>query len=188
MNDKETQLILNCQNGDLNSFGPLYDQYIKKIYDFIYFKTHHKQTAEGLTSTTFIKALKGIGSFKSDGGSFQAWVYRIARNTVIDYYRTKKADSSLEDVWDLSTNDDIERDINTATKLEKVQQYLKKLPSEQRDIILLRLWSGLSYQEIAGIVGKTESNCKVILSRTLKKLKEDKMFEAVLLFILTIVS
>src|SRR3989344_6704647 len=183
----ESQLIERCQQGELNQFGVLYDTYIKKIYDFIYYKTHHQQTAEDLTSHTFLKALRSINSFSNTAGTFQAWLYQIARNTVIDHYRTQKATVNLEDAWDLHDNTDIVRDTDTALKLETVQAALQQLSSEQRDIVLLRVWSGLSYAEIAAIVGKTEDSCKVSFSRTIKKLREQNALLALLLFMISIV-
>src|SRR6056297_2278284 len=90
MKQRESQAINNCQQGQLDSFNWLYERYIKKIYNFIYYKTMHQETAEDLTSQTFIKALNKINSFDSEQGTFQAWLYKIARNTVIDHYRTQK--------------------------------------------------------------------------------------------------
>ena len=84
-----------------DDFGKLYDQHVKKIYEFIYFKTHHKETAEDLTSVTFMKALSNIESFDEKKASFKTWLYRIARNTVIDHYRMKRETADLEDAWDL---------------------------------------------------------------------------------------
>src|SRR3989339_340635 len=122
MDKQEEAAIKKCQAGDPEQFGVLYDKYIKKIYDFIYYKTHHRETAEDLTSKTFMKALQNIGGFDLGRGTFQAWIYQIARHTVIDHYRTAKSDANIEDVWDLSGHDDLERDIDAKNKLEKVKE------------------------------------------------------------------
>jgi len=105
--DNEKDIIVSCQQGDLEKFSWLYDKYIKKIYDFIYFKTTHKETAEDLTSQTFFKALEKIKTFNSDKGTFSAWLYQIARNTVIDHYRTMKKTVDIDDVWDMAEDQDI---------------------------------------------------------------------------------
>ena len=100
MDSKEQKLIKDCLGGDLKKFGGLYELYIDKIYKFIYFKTHHKETAEDLVSQTFFKALENIKGFDPSKGKFSSWLYRIARNCVIDYYRTKKAKIDIYDTWD----------------------------------------------------------------------------------------
>ena len=180
----ESQIIRQCQAGKLESFGLLYDRYIRKIYDFIYYKTHHRQTAEDLTSQTFIKALKKINQFDSAKGSFAGWLYQIARHSVIDHYRTKKAEVDIADVWDLSTNQNIARDAETADRLREIGQYLEGLSSQQREIVILRLWQQLSYAEIAELLGKTESSCKMMFSRTINQLRKSLPLASYLLLLL----
>ena len=156
---------------------------IKKIYDFIYYKTHHRETAEDLTSKTFMKALQNIGGFDLGRGTFQAWIYQIARHTVIDHYRTAKSDANIEDVWDLSGHDDLERDIDAKNKLEKVKEYLAKLRSLERDIVIMRVWQGMSHAEIAAVMGKTEGSVKMSFSRTMGKLRREMPLTIFLCFL-----
>lgn len=185
MTTKESDIISRCQAGDSQAFGLLYDQYIKKIYDFIYYKTWHKETAEDLTSQTFFKALNKIKGFDIQKGTFQAWIYQIARNTVIDHYRSNKQEVNIEDVWNLSDNQNIETDLDTASKLEQVKQYLEKFKPQQREIIILRLWENKTYEEIATITGLTVVNCKVTFSRVMSKLREDMALVIVYALILS---
>jgi RNA polymerase sigma-70 factor, ECF subfamily len=169
---------------DLCDFGRLYDRYVKAIYRFIYYKTHHKETAEDLTSKTFIKALSKFNSFEAEKGNFTTWLYQIARNTVIDFYRTKKNNLNIEDIWDLSDYKDIERDAHISQQLEDVKKHLNTFSAEQREIIILRVWEDLSYQEIAQITGKTEENCRVSFSRAIAKLRSSISIISLLLLIL----
>jgi len=167
------------------NFDQLYDKYVKKIFNFIYYKTHHKETAEDLTSDTFMKALTKIHDFDESKGAFSTWLYQIARNTVIDFYRTKKSNLNIDDIWDLADGEDILRDLDTAKKLTEVKKYLKTLKVEQREIVILRVWEGMSYKEISEAVGKTEASCKMAFSRTIERLREDmplSVFMALLLF------
>lgn len=177
------QLVENCQNGKLDDFGLLYDRYIRKIYDFIYFKTHHKETAEDLCSKTFMKALEKIGTCDVSKGSFSSWVYRIARNTVIDHYRTKKFTLDIDDAWDLSTGEDILKDLENKQKFEHVEKFLKTLKPEHRDLVMLRVWSGLSYKEIAQITGKSEDSCKMTFSRVISKVRKEVLLVYLLLLL-----
>jgi RNA polymerase sigma-70 factor, ECF subfamily len=174
------QIAINRDN-----FGQLYDEYVRKIFNFIYYKTHHKETAEDLTSDTFTKAYRKLENFDQNKGKFSTWLYQIARNTVIDFYRVKKIHVNIDDVWDLSEDIDIQRDFDTSQKLKEVKKYLKTLDACQREIVLLRVWDGLSYREISEIVGKDEVNCRVIFSRTLHTLKKEMpaaILAAMLLF------
>lgn len=169
----ERDLIKKCQEGDTDAFGELYEHYVQNIYQFLYFKTHHKEIAEDLTSTTFIKALNGIGNFDERKASFKTWLYQIARNTVIDHYRTLHPTGDLEEIWDLKGQEDLEKQTDQKMKFEAIRDYLKTLKSEQREVILLRVWGGHSFQEIAEIMGKTEAACKMNFKRTIEKLRED---------------
>jgi RNA polymerase sigma-70 factor, ECF subfamily len=173
MLNEEQGAIKACQAGKTEEFGRLYDAYIRKIYDFIYYKTTHKETAEDLTSLTFMKALEKIGSFSPAKGSFKSWLYQIARHSVIDHYRTKKKAANVDDIWDLSGDEDLERDLDAKTKLTEVEKYLHKLKGEQRDIIIMRVWQEMSYAEIAGVLGKSEASCKMAYSRAIALLRQN---------------
>ncbi len=167
----EKAIVEACARGDTARFAELYDAYVKAIFDFIYYKTHHKETAEDLTSETFFKALKSIGQFDTDR-SFRAWLYAIAHNAIRDHYRTARPTTDIDDVWDLAGDDDLVRDTETKRALVEVQKHLKTLSGIQRDILILRLWQELSYKEIAEIVGKSEGNSKMIYSRAIAQLKK----------------
>jgi len=168
----ERDLILRCQQGDAEAFGGIYDLYVRKIHDFIYYKVHHRETAQDLTSDTFMKALGGLDRFDAGKGSISSWLYRIARNTVIDHYRTKKEYAAIDDAWDIPAGGGVEADIDALARIDRVRQQLRVLPPDQRDIVIMRVWQELSYREIAEIVGKSEDNCKMIFCRAAKKLRE----------------
>lgn len=182
-NNKENNILKKGVNRD--EFAQLYDKYAKSIYRFIYYKTHHKETAEDLTSNTFIKALDNFGTFDKKKGQFSTWLYQIARNTIIDFYRTKKNNINIEDVWDLADDENIERDIDTVKRLENVKKYLKTLKAGQREVVILRVWEELSYKEIAQITGRTENGCKMMFSRTIQTLRKEM---PLLLFLYLIIS
>jgi RNA polymerase sigma-70 factor, ECF subfamily len=169
----ESELISRVQSGEAEYFGELYESYARRIFVFIYYKTHHRETAEDLTSKTFMKALEKISTFDSDKGSFNSWIYQIARNLVCDHYRSLKFTKDIEDVWDLSSSEDIARDIGNKDQLEEVRVGLQKLSPSQREIIILRVWEGLSYAEIAEAVGKSEAACKMDFGRGVKSLKKE---------------
>lgn len=90
-------ILAKAKNGEQSAFGELYNLYFKKIYRFIFFRVSHKEVAEDLAEEVFLKAFTKISSTK-EGSSFEGWLYQIARNLVIDYYRQKKSTVALEDV------------------------------------------------------------------------------------------
>lgn len=170
--EEELQLIKRAQAGDNEAFGLLYDSYFEPIYRFIYYKVFSKEIAEDLTSDTFIKALSRIGSYKIDKGRFNSWLYQIARNTVIDYYRTRKEDVALEDIFDVPYDARTAEQFDALTALSSVDAYLKALPARQREIITLRIWEEKSFKEIADILGGTENSIKMAFSRSIRQLRE----------------
>ena len=173
MENSENKAIDNCKKGNLKDFAILYDLYVKKIYRFIYYKTHHKETTEDLVSDTFTKALDKIDSFNKEKASFSCWLYTIARNSVIDFYRTKKTSFNIEDVWDLKSDSDTERDLGFSEEMVEVKKYLGKLSAKHREIVILRVWEGMSYKEIASIMDKTESSAKMMFSRVITDLRKE---------------
>jgi len=183
MDNREISLIEDCQRGNKENFAYLYDLYSDKIYNYIYSKTFDREMAEDLTSETFFKALDKIKNFKMwEKASFQAWLYRIAHNKVIDFYRKKKEDVSLEDYLDIKVEDiDFGKQIDNKDKIKEVFEYFDTLKTQQRDILIMRIWDWMSYKEISEISWKSVSNCKKIVSRTLSKVNGDIVLVLLLL-------
>ena len=171
MEDKE--LVIQCQEWNLEVFWELYDRYIDKIYKFIYLKTSSQEIAEDLSSEVFFKAMNSIDSFRSyeEKTSFKSWIYTIANNKVIDFYRTQKTETNIDDCFDLWQHYNFAEDVDNKEKLEKITAFLDTLKPEQKEIVILRIWEDLSYKEIAEITGKTLDNCKKIVSRSLKNIQ-----------------
>ncbi len=180
---REQSLARAAARGDASSFGLLYDAYIGDIYRFVYYKTHHRPTAEDVTADIFTKAFASIGSYAETAGTFRTWLYAIARRTIIDHYRTSHPTAQIEDAWDIPEDSSQERDTDMQLFLEKVQTQLAALPSDQRDIILLRVWEGLSYQEIAERLGKSEGSCKMAFHRGITALQKTMPFALFLIFL-----
>ncbi|MFA6992542.1 MAG: sigma-70 family RNA polymerase sigma factor [Candidatus Gracilibacteria bacterium] len=184
MSTSENSYINKCKQGDLSQFAHIYDAYIQKIYNYIYYRVHHKETAEDLAAQCFTKAMENIKKYDEVKGTFSSWLYKIAKNTIFDHFRTLKTHLDIDDIWDLKSSTDIETDADTGMKVEKVKEYLKKLKPEHREIVIMRVWDGLSYKEISEITGKTEGNLKVIFSRAVAEIRESNIVVLSLLLIL----
>jgi RNA polymerase sigma-70 factor, ECF subfamily len=186
MEQKELQTaILECQHGRSSSFDAVYDYFLPKIYNYLYYRTGNRQNAEDLCSTTFLKAFEHLQSFDAGKGTFQSWIFKIARNTLIDHFRTKKASFQIDEALNLKSRTNIESELDSKLAIEQVCAYLTNLNDEQRDLVLMRVWDDMSYKEISEIVGKSESAIKMSFSRIMTKLKATLTVAAsILIFVL----
>lgn len=171
----EIGLINLCKSWDSQAFWIIYDRYIDKVYDFIYFKTYDKFIAEDITSDTFFKVLKWLNKFdtQKENFSLKSWILKIAYNNVVDYYRSKKEEVWLDDIIEKWIENNIWDEIDNKAKLKEVLDYLKWLEQSHREILIMRIWENLSYAEISEITWKTQDNCKKIVSRTLVKVNSN---------------
>jgi RNA polymerase sigma-70 factor (ECF subfamily) len=183
MGSDESGIVRKCQAGDWSEFGQLYDRYVRKIYGFVYFKTMHREDAEDLTSQTFIKAIEKIQSFDPDT-NLSAWLFAIARNAVIDHFRTQKREVNIEDCWSLDLGTDIGETAADRETVLRVRRCLDRFKPTQREIILLRIWGGMSFSEIAAVTGKSEGSVKMSFSRHIREIRREELLRIVILGIL----
>lgn len=169
--ENDNILILKAKQGDAESFGALFDQYSDKIYRFIYYKVSKKEVAEDLASQSFLKTWEQI-ALGVKIKNFQAFIYKIARNLVIDYYRSREKEE-LPLIYQIENTEESLK-FSPDENLDKIQleKILLSLKGEAREIITLRFIEGYSIKEVAKIIGKTTSNIRVIIHRTLKELNK----------------
>ncbi len=167
------ELIERSQAGDARGFTELYERHVRRIYDFVYFKTYHRETAEDITSATFMKALESLDRFTIGTGSVLGWLYRIAGHAVADHYRQKKPTVALDDVWDAAGDADVAIDALQRERFAMLHNCLNKLPQEKRDILIMRVWQELPFREIAEILGQNEAQCKMAFYRLIDTLKKE---------------
>ena len=173
MTEAELKQILNkAQNGDQEAFGLIYDHFSGKIYNFIYFRVGHKEVAEDILSDSFVKGWQKINQINSPE-ALSAWLYQIAKNNIIDYYRVKKDTVQLAEVQDFLEDEVNPVDItNLDFDQKKILQLIKHLPIEQQDVIKYKFFEDMTNEEIAYVMGKTEGTIRVIQHRAITKLKE----------------
>lgn len=172
MIDGEEKLIRDAIGGEASAFGLLYDKYEAQIYRFIYLKVGHREEAEDLTHQVFLKTWENIADYEFQGFPFSSWLYKAARNRVIDYYRMKKTDLNLEDISEPQLEDPIPELLDSALNMEKVKKAIIELGNEQQDVIVLRFIEDLSVKETASILNKSESAIKLLQHRAIKNLKK----------------
>ncbi|MFH0776653.1 MAG: sigma-70 family RNA polymerase sigma factor [Patescibacteria group bacterium] len=181
MHSTPDELIARVQNGETEFFSEVYELFAQKIYAFIFYKTFHRELAEDLTSQTFIRALEKIATFNPKKGSFNSWIYGIARNSVIDHFRAPEKHQKIEDVFDLSSDENISAEFAQKSEFSEVRAALQKLVPRQREIIVLRIWEGYKFREISEILGKSEAAVKMDFFRGIKSLRQEIVVALILL-------
>lgn len=172
--ESEEKLIKKAQNGETEAFGVLYDKHIEPIYRFVYLKVSHQADAEDITQQVFLNAWQNIRRYQSRGFPFSSWLYKIAHNSVIDYYRTNKSrlNLDLETVGEISVDINFSSQIDQRLGLDVIKKAVKKLPPDQQTIVIMKFVEEMSNKEIAKILGKTEGALRVLQHRALKQLKK----------------
>ncbi|MFH1790000.1 MAG: sigma-70 family RNA polymerase sigma factor [bacterium] len=165
---------------DPEAFAKLYDHFIERIYRFVYFKVSKHEEAEDITSEVFLKAWNYINE-GNKVDSFSGLLYKIARNSIIDLYRSKSnkfevgidnADAIRQLSSENEKGSEIQDQVDDKMQIEKIIKALHNLKQEYREIITLRYIDELRISEIAHITGKSQVSVRVTLFRSIKKLKE----------------
>lgn len=187
---KDRQLLSRLKRRDKEAFIQAYDENVKELNRFIYFKVGNRDEADDLTSLIFLKAWNYIQTKNLlEAKTLRALLYKIARNAIIDYYREKSArpelsfesnlneDGELRDSEEFISDDknnkeELERTIDAKKELALVEKCLPLIKEEYRELIIMRFINDLSLEEIADINQKSRGSIRVSLHRALKALKE----------------
>ncbi len=170
MLDGEKVIIEQAILGEASAFGLLYDHYEPQIYRFIYLKVGDREEAEDLTHQVFLQGFLKISDYQYQNFPFSSWLYRIARNEVIDFYRVRKSH------LDIVNNDDISEhriipDLEHRLAIEKIKGIIPKLKPIEQDVLIMRFVEDLSPSEVARVIGKTTIAVRLIQHRAIQKLK-----------------
>jgi RNA polymerase sigma-70 factor, ECF subfamily len=178
MLDGEKDIIKRAIQGEALAFGLLYDHYQPQIYRFVYLKVSHREEAEDLTHQVFLNSWKRLSSYRHQGFPFSSWLYRIARNEIIDFYRTRKSHVYIEEA--VSTESDMEpiadseiaELLDTAFEIELVKKAISGLRPMEQDVVILRFIEDLSPREIAEAMDKAPEAIRLIQHRAIKNLRK----------------
>ena len=179
---EEEILIESAQNGDSAAFGKLYDRYAERIYRFIFLKTGHKSDTEDLLHEVFLAGWRTITSYELRGGiPFTSWLYRIAGNRVIDWYRTRKNGISLDEMMDAGTfpielastgHAALLEALDRGLAMDTVMKGIRSLNETEQTVLLMRYVEDLSPEEVGHATGKTAGAVRLLQHRALAKLKK----------------
>lgn len=172
-------LVIRAQQGDSAAFGQLYDHFIVMVYRYLYFRVSSEPIAEDLTAEVFFKALKHIKKYqKHDNMPFSAWLFRIAKNQLVDHYRKHVP---LEEISETQEDESALADTRVMTvgnmDRKRILSAIKELPEMQAQAIVLKYFSDRKNSEIAAVLGKSETAVRILQSRGLRRLKDLLEFE-----------
>lgn len=166
----ERHLVEQAKAGDAQAFGQLYDAAVDRVYRFLFFRVNDVQTAEDLTSLVFLKAWENLHRYQPRG-PFLAWLYSIARNTVIDHYRTHKQTVSLEEAAPMAapnaTPDDV---VDLLFEMKTLKAAMRHLTAEQREVLTLKFIAEYDTAQIARQMRKSEGAIRALQMRALQAL------------------
>ncbi|HEV8696150.1 MAG TPA: sigma-70 family RNA polymerase sigma factor [Candidatus Limnocylindrales bacterium] len=166
------RLVQEARDGDAWAFGLLFDHYHLPVYRYIASRVHRPSDAEDLTQLVFVKALEALPRYQSRGIPFGGWLFRLARNTVIDHVRTRHDHVDLDSAVGQAGREAGPDEVAVARlELDEVAEALEALTDEQRDTIALRFFAGLSAREAAEVMGKQEGTIRGLQFRAIAALR-----------------
>jgi RNA polymerase sigma-70 factor (ECF subfamily) len=163
--------IMQAARSDLTQFAPLYDRYAPRIYSYCLRRVRNREEAEDLTSLVFTRALNALPDYR--GGAVVTWLFRIAHNTVISHFRASRIHVAIEMIEDdLEADDaDLADQIAHGERQQQVHAFIATLSDDQRELIALRIASGLTSLQAGEVIGKSAGAVRVEFHRVIKKLR-----------------
>ena len=169
----EAELVRRSQN-DARAFTDLYEHYFPRVYKYVYYRVGERTVTEDLVSTIFLKVVKRINSYRERRGEFSPWLFRIAHNVVVDYYREKaRSEVSLEEgAIEIVSTRFTEQQVLERLSDEELLAKVACLADREREIIGLKFGAGLSNGQIADLLNLSDNHVAVILYQAMKKLRQ----------------
>ena len=175
--EEEKKLVMRAKK-EPEAFGLLYDEYYSAIFGYVLKRTVDIDLTKDIVSETFLKALKNIQGFKWKNISFSFWLFRLASNETVNFFRKKKTASLTQNINPVSKDNPLEETIRAGEELKNHQDFLeisrkiRNLPEKYQEVIVLRFFEEKSLKEISEILNKREGTVKSLLYRGLEQLRK----------------
>ena len=165
-------LVAEAKRGNREAFGRIFDAYAGPVHRFIASRVNRPSDAEDLTQLVFVKALEALPRYQARGVPFGGWLFRLARNAIIDQIRTRRDHLSLVTAVTRETEDaGPEQRAALSEDLDRLAEALKELTDDQREVIELRFFAGLSALEAAMVMGRQEGTIRGLQFRAIQSLR-----------------
>ena len=172
--EEELELVRRAQRYEADALGRIYEIYFPKIYQYAYLQLSDAQLAEDIASGVLLQVVESIDRFHYRGTPFGAWVFRIARNRIIDLHRRKKRRQHVELHEGIPTDYGApHQETERVLEHERVRGALDYLTDDQRQVVLLKFAEGLDNQAIAAVIGRSEGAVKSLQHRALVALRKN---------------
>ncbi len=170
MSDNEHHLIARAQRGDSAALSAIYDEYAEKIYIYFYHRLGDRQLAEDLTGEVFVRVVEAADTPRFADTSLSGWLYRIAHNLLVDYFRQRREEVTLTEGLSMDSEGPAALAERKLAQ-DRLRQALESLTEDQRQVIVLRFGEGLTAREVAEIMGKKENAIWQLQHRALNGLR-----------------
>jgi RNA polymerase sigma-70 factor (ECF subfamily) len=168
------RLVGAAQQGDPEAFGALFDHFYGPVYRFVAARVGRPSDAEDLAQLVFVKALEALPRYEQRGIPFGGWLFRLARNVVIDHIRTRREHATLDVVVEQADHEDGPDELaQMRQEMDSVVRALRRLTAEQREAIELRFFAGLSAKETAEAMGRQEGTVRGLQFRAIAALRRE---------------
>ncbi|MDD2923350.1 MAG: sigma-70 family RNA polymerase sigma factor [Anaerolineales bacterium] len=171
----EEDVLKSASQGDRDSFGLLYERYVERIFNYVYYRTGNVHDAEDLTARVFQRAMNHIKNYTDRGVPFSAWLYRIAHNLVANWHRdrSRKQEIPLDELPVLPTKGEHpEKNLVRSQEQDALLRIIRTLPHERQTLLILKFVEDLSNAEIGLVMGRSEGAVKSLYHRTLLALRD----------------
>lgn len=171
----EEEMLVRASRGDREAFGALYERYVERIYNYVYYRTGNLHDAEDLTARVFQRAMNHIHNYTDRGVPFSAWLYRIAHNLVANWHRdrSRKQEIPLSDLPVVPSKEERpEARLVRSQEQESLIHIIRGLSAERQTLLILKFVEDLSNAEIGQIMGRSEGAVKSLYHRTLLALRD----------------
>lgn len=178
--EMEDSELVALAGSDQEAFGEIYERYVTRIYNYVYYRTGNNHDAEDITAKVFFRAMAHIRNYEDKGVPFQAWLYRIAHNLVANFHRdeSRRKVIPLDDYLALSLKSDApDRQAEHNEEQALLMNVIRKLPAERQQLLVLKFVQDKSNAEIGEIMNRTEGAIKSLYHRTLLALRDEMQLQ-----------
>jgi RNA polymerase sigma-70 factor (ECF subfamily) len=175
-NPEDEILLVERAKTDSAAFGALYERYVGKIYNYVYYRTGNHHEAEDLTARTFQRAMAHIGRYCDRGAPFSAWLYKIAHNLVANWHRDQNRRQILgldEIVLTGLSRERPDMALEKHEERERLLAVIRRMPAERQQLLILKFVEHMSNVDIGKIMGRSEGAVKSLYHRTLLALRDE---------------
>ncbi|MDD5369329.1 MAG: sigma-70 family RNA polymerase sigma factor [Anaerolineaceae bacterium] len=162
--------LIEAARKDPNKFGELYLLYAQPVFRYLFSRIGNLSEAEDATAQTFLAALERFPKYRHDG-YFASWLFSIARNKAMDYFRNRRKETPLEDAEFIPADGNMLQQVIKTERIAALSKLIWALPEEEQELIRLRFVAELSFAEIGHLLGQKEDTVKKSIYRLLARLK-----------------